>query len=245
MSAATDALLAILEGALLGTDRNLQTRIGPSGLGTTCDRCLVHGLAETPQQQPDHPPWYAGIGTCVHEYFGEAVTRHEVQVAMRGESTRFLPENRVSVGYVIGVGEVTGSSDVFDTVEGEVIDYKILGKASLDKLARGDLRPIYLRQAMLYGLGWRNAGYTVNNVTIFGIPRNAARIADGTTLTLPYDEEVARDTLARANVWGYKILTSGLDATLAEAGEHNGKEFSCGAYGDYAPALPDIASYMG
>lgn len=39
----------LITGEILGTERSQQTRIGPSQLGTTCTRCLVHGLAETPR----------------------------------------------------------------------------------------------------------------------------------------------------------------------------------------------------
>lgn len=39
----------LITGEILGTERSQQTQIGPSQLGTTCTRCLVHGLAETPR----------------------------------------------------------------------------------------------------------------------------------------------------------------------------------------------------
>ena len=231
-------LFDLLEADMMGTDRNLQTRIGPSGLGTTCDRCLVHGLAETPQYR--HPNWWAGAGTAIHEWCEGAILRHTGRVlrsAPAGESTEveWLPENRVAVGNVLDV-EISGTADVFHVPSGTVGDFKCLGKSSLEELKRGNVKTIYRRQLMLYGRGYENEGYTVNHVALIGIPRDAKSIRDGSVITMPYDRMEAETVLKRASVWLWLIRTNGLEATLGQAGEHNREEFSCSTYPDFMRA---------
>jgi hypothetical protein len=55
---------SIVKDAIAGDPRTLQTRIGPSGLGVDCDRCLAHQLAGIPEHRDD--PWLPTVGRAVH-----------------------------------------------------------------------------------------------------------------------------------------------------------------------------------
>lgn len=219
-------LQAILEHAIANDERTLQTELGPSELGTDCDRCLIHMLAGTPADEG--APWLPTIGRAVHEWAEVALIRH----LMTTGSDRYLPEGRVAVGQLRGV-DITGSSDVLDIHTGTVVDYKLVGTTTLKKVkaAKGHPGLTYARQANLYGRGWALAGYDVRSVAVWFLPRNGFRISDGHVWQTPYDEQVALDALERANRLAGFVDTFGVDTVLASAPPHTGTEFSCERYG--------------
>ena len=220
MNTLTD-LTAIIETAILNIPRNLQTQIGPSSLGSPCDRCLITELANL--QAPDeYAPWLPTIGTAVHEWLEAALIRH----LMTSGSDRWIPEGKVEVG-TIGGQPITGHSDVYDTLTGTVVDYKLVGTTSLRTARTEGPKLTHQRQTHLYGRGWANAGYKVRNVAIWYLPRNGMRIRDGLYWEEPYNEQIALDALARADMFAAAIRTMGADTVLGMASPHTGTEFSC------------------
>ena len=172
MTTHTD-LTQIIEHAILNTPRNQQVTIGPSSLGSACDRCLIIELAN--QQPPDpYAPWLPTIGTAVHEWLETALIRHLMDTG----TDRWMPEGRVTVGTIDGT-PVIGHSDLYDTHTGTVIDYKVVGAMSLRQARAEGPKLTYQRQAHLYGRGWVNAGRSVDTVAIWYLPRNGMRITDG------------------------------------------------------------------
>ncbi|GAB3080881.1 hypothetical protein GCM10027053_51660 [Intrasporangium mesophilum] len=216
-------LEAVLEHAILNTDRSLQRTIGPSSLGSECDRCLILELAgmKAPEETA---PWLPTIGTAVHEWAEGAVIKW---LAATG-SDRYIPEARVMVGVVDGT-EIWGSSDLFDTWTGTVVDYKVVGTTSLRSTRKNGARLTYRRQAQLYGKGMEDKGYQVQSVAIWMLPRNGFTIGAGHLHQEPYDRAMAEAVIAHADMLAAAIRTLGVEAVLAATGPHAGTEFSCPA----------------
>lgn len=213
-------ITAIIEDAILAKPRNHQRTIGPSELGMPCDRCLINVLAGN--KPSAGAAWLPALGTAVHEWLETVFINH---LAASG-SDRWIPEGHVTVGTIDGQ-PITGHSDLYDTVTGTVVDYKIVGVMSLRQARAEGPKLTYQRQAHLYGRGWVNAGYPVNHVAIWYLPRNGVRVGDGLYWTEPYDEQIALDALARADMFAAAIRIHGAEAVLAMAGPHTGSEFSC------------------
>jgi hypothetical protein len=214
----------IIEDAINASPRSLQKRIGPSEVGTPCDRCLAHKLAGTPEKEA-HAPWLPFIGTAVHASLEDIFT--EVN---RDQPVRWLTEMKVSVGE-IGGQDITGHADLFDLATGSVIDFKITGATTLKK-ARGGPSTTYRTQAHLYGRGFARRGLTVNRVRIAYLPRNSVHLGDAVIWSEPYDEQVALRALERANGIAVAIAALGAPAAIAATGPHTQDEFSCSKYPD-------------
>lgn len=227
-------LRTILEAAMVNAPRSLQKRIGPSELGNPCDRCLAHKLGGT----PDRPEaaWLPQIGTAVHEWAEMVILRHETTRASLGMPGRFLPEHQVTVGQVRGQ-DITGSSDLFDTHTGTIIDWKIVGTTTLRQAKAHGPSLGYSRQAQLYGKGWEDAGYRVTTVCIYYLPRNAVSLSEGYAWTAPYNRSDAEHTLARANVLAGLVAQYGLLPVLDTLPPHTGQEFTCKRAPDYRPSM--------
>jgi len=180
------AALSTIKHAVSNQPRSLQKRIGPSELGTECTHCLAAKLAGWEQHR--EADWLPFIGTSVHS---------ELAGIFQRVGDRWLVETDVMVGWV-GDAEVWGSSDLFDTETGTVIDWKVVGPTTLTAAKRGP-SPVYYRQANLYGLGFRNAGHHVTNVAICYLPRQAATLSAAVWWEAPFDPAAANLTLERAN----------------------------------------------
>lgn len=192
-------LRRIVEHGITHQPRSLQTRIGPSEVGDPCDHCLAAKLAGW-AKTPDGVGWLPFVGTCVHEWLERHFIQHENDRTGGNHtaSRRFLVEQRVTVGQA-GGQTITGSCDLFDTVTGTTVDWKITGANTLRTARRGPT-PKYRVQAHLYGRGWANAGYTVRNVSIIYLPRNSmGGWDDAVTWHEPYDEQVAINALNRVD----------------------------------------------
>lgn len=177
----------VVESNILHHPRSLQKEIGPSEIGTDCQRCLAAKLAGWPEER--EVAWLPAIGTAMHaqlaEWF-EAV-----------DEDRYLSEHRVNVGQ-IGETEIWGSSDLFDKKTGTVIDFKVVGAGTL-KSAKDGPSDQYRVQAHLYGRGFVKAGFKVNEVAIWYMPRNYYSLDGGVFWHEPWDEDVAIEALANAN----------------------------------------------
>lgn len=225
-------LQAVLEDAILNHERSLQTTIGPSSLGSGCDRCLITELAGLKPAE-ERAPWLPTIGTAVHDWAEYAILRH----LMVTGSDRYICEGRVLVGAVDGV-EIWGNSDLFDTWTGTVVDYKVTGTTTLRESRRHGPKTTYQRQAHLYGKGWQDKGFQVRSVAIWFLPRNGFTIDAGHLWQQPYDRADAEATLARADMLAAAVRAFGADTVLASAAPHTGSEFSCPRGAD-APTTPD------
>lgn len=130
-----------------------------------------------------------------------------------------LVEERVTIGEIPGYGVITGSCDLF--LDEEVTDWKtttrdkltFYRRAERDEPEPTELSKItearstlarYFFQTNLYGLGWENAGYTVERVSIVFLCRDGKEDKDIWSTSRPYDRDVALKVLDRASrLWSY------------------------------------------
>ena len=226
----------IVEDAIVNRPRTLQTALGPSELGTACDRCLVHLLAG--HKKIEHvPPWLPTIGVAVHEWLEDVF---HTRAFLDDDGDRWHIETRVTVGTVAGI-PIQGNTDLFDEHTGTVIDWKLVGKTTLDKVRRRGASLTYQAQAHLYGKGWEDAGHRVNQVLVMFLPRNAVSLRAGIPWSAPYSRRAAELALERANAFHAGITTLGVDAVLAITPPHTGEEFSCGKFPGDTPTSPVTA----
>lgn len=215
---------AVIEAAIAGHARSQQTRIGPSEVGTPCDRCLAHKLGGTRERRDPGGQWLPTVGTAVHEWLKWAFIDAQADLtALR--ATRYLVEQEVSVGFIGGIN-ITGNADLFDLWAGEVTDWKIMGDNRLKALKASGPDPVYRIQAHLYGRGYARRGCTVNRVRIAGLPRNAPTLAGSVIWSEPYDEAIALAALDRADRIAKDINLRGLSTVLDGLPPHIG-DHSC------------------
>ena len=212
-------LLSIITTAITEAPRTRQRHIGPSELGIPCIWCLAHKLAGIEETRTGGD-WLPAIGTAVHAWldgvFGEqdaAADLAAVQAGRNGEPPRWICESRVDVGEVDGT-PVTGSADLYDTLTGEVTDWKIVGPTTLRTVKASGPSITYRTQAHLYGRGFTRRGLPVSTVRIAYLPRTSVTLQDAVLWSEPYDETVALAALARADALAKAIRTVGID-TLA------------------------------
>lgn len=220
-------LRTIIEDRIHQAPRTLQATIGPSEIGTPCDRCLIHNLAGTPEQEIG-TPWLPHIGTLVHEWLAEVVTLADLP------GHTWLAEEKVTCG-TIGGQPLTGTADLFHLPSGTVWDWKVVGSTTMRAARRGPT-DIYRRQVHTYGAGMENAGHQVNHVAIGYLPRNARNLGEAVIWSEPYDRSIAEAAIARADMFAAAITQMGPTAVLEMAPAHTGTEFSCPKYPDGATA---------
>ncbi|MGH9249909.1 MAG: DNA cytosine methyltransferase, partial [Acidimicrobiales bacterium] len=176
-------IIDAFEAAIAYHPRTQQRLIGPSEIGTSCDRCLAHKLVGS--QQNRGGAWLPTIGTAVHAWADPALRRF---------LPRMLTELRVYIG-IIGNRLIGGTADIFDPVEGRIVDLKVVGANTL-KHAKAGPTAMYRKQVQGYGRGCELAGHEVNEVAILYLPRNSPSLADSIWWSQPYDRQVTIDTLS-------------------------------------------------
>lgn len=215
-----DDVRKIVENAILNQPRTLQQTIGPSEIGTDCDRCLGHKLAGTPKRQ--EVAWLPYVGTAMHS---------QLERVLEAAGNRWSTEVRLLVGQIDG-HDILGSCDLFDAETGTTVDYKLVGKTTLTSARIGPSQQ-YRIQAHLYGRGWANDEYDVNTVAIWYLPRNAVSLEQSIWWQEPYDEQIALDALARADALAQAIRILGSEQVLPGLERKDGC-YDCGRY----PAFP-------
>lgn len=184
----------IIDGIRYAADnapRSLQKHIGPSQVGTSCDRQLAYRLDHTPETRSFMDPWPSIVGTAVHAWIADALEIQNQLLISKGQPPRWHLEKRVDVG--LGLN---GSCDCYDEVTGCVLDWKILGNTQYTKYVKEGPSDEYRVQAHCYGLGYARAGYEVKRVGI-GFFGRAKTLNDLHIWSEPFDPDVAIQALAR------------------------------------------------
>lgn len=187
-------IVDIIETSVLAHPRSQQKRIGPSEIGTPCDRCLGHKLHGTEEREQRGLPWATVEGTNHHRTMDEWFTAAALQEGEYYEE--FECEQRVSVGTIDGT-EITGSCDLYMPSLGFVIDWKFPSQKAFTKYHRQGPSPVYRAQAHLYARGFERAGRPANRVGICFIGRGNATFTHH-LWSEPYDQSIALNALARA-----------------------------------------------
>jgi hypothetical protein len=176
--------------------RSQQKRIGPSQVGTPCQRRLAYGLLEAPRVAPEGDPFPSITGTGMHEQLETLFARANAALGW----PRYLLERKVEVR-----PGLTGSCDMYDIAEAAVWDWKGVSTSALAKYRSKGPSEVYRTQAHLYGRGYRNAGFPVKTVNIAFWPRGGWG-RDAHWWTEPYDDQIVDDALARIDRTALQLL---------------------------------------
>ena len=169
-------------------NRGAQTTLGPSEIGTPCDRRLAMALMNIPAVNAGGDGWASFVGTCGHTGMAEIYTFADAG------SGRYAVELPV----FLGIPTVPrGTTDLLDRRDGTVVDWKFMGAYSLKKFKAEGPSETYRTQAHVYGYGAKRAGERVKNVAVVGLPRAGSSLDEMHVWTEPYDEKLAKDALAR------------------------------------------------
>jgi hypothetical protein len=169
-------------------NRSAQTTLGPSEIGTPCDRRLAMALMDVPPVNPGGDGWAAFVGTCTHVGMAEVYTFAD---AGTGRYAVELP-------VFLGMPSVPrGTTDLLDRRDGTVVDWKIMGAYSLKKFKAEGPSVTYRTQAHVYGLGAERGGEKVRNVAVVGLPRAGSSLDEMHVWTEKYDRKLAQAALDR------------------------------------------------
>jgi hypothetical protein len=161
------ALLSDLTDVIKWTEshsaRSVQKSIGPSELGSLCDRKIAYRLAGVPEANWWSDPLPAIVGTAVHAWLEKAVNRfQEVHFMERWKTELTVQPDPM----------VTGHMDLYDSEIQAVIDWKTVSPTKL-KAWKADGPPEHYKdQVNLYGRGAVNAGAQVAKVVLVAVPRS-------------------------------------------------------------------------
>lgn len=160
-------LLSDLTDVIKWTDansaRSVQTTIGPSELGSLCDRKIAYRLAGTPEANWWSDPLPAIVGTAVHTWLEKAVNQFQQVHFM----DRWITEITVQPDPL-----VKGHCDLYDKDLGAVIDWKTVSPTKLKTWKSSGPPEHYKDQVNLYGRGLINAGFEVRSVCLVAVPRS-------------------------------------------------------------------------
>lgn len=208
-----EELLHAIEQNILRHPRTLQAEAGPSDLGTPCDRKLGYLVSGTPKI--NHTVgWLPTIGTAMHSLLDEFFAEENTRI---GESRWLLGAAfKLAIGQVQGK-DITGHGDLYDRCTAGVIDWKLVGKSTLDA-AKKNRHPgeKYRIQTHGYGNGWRARGLPVDWVGVMFLPRNAISLRDAYFWHETYDPSVTDAALTRANALALAITAAGAQTILPQ-----------------------------
>lgn len=150
--------------------RSAQAHLGPSEIGSDCDRKLVYRLmGKTPVSHGGGVKWPAYVGTGVHSQM-EAMSQW--LDANRG---RFLVEHRVK----IIDDELEGTLDLYDRMHGRVIDWKAPSARAVRKYKINGPGDQYFYQGQLYAYGLARQGEKPKEIAIVFMARDASSLEQG------------------------------------------------------------------
>lgn len=183
--------------------RSAQAHLGPSEIGSECDRKLVFRLmGHTPSQHGGGPKWPAIVGTGVHTWM-ESMSQW-----LDSDRGRFLVEHRVK----IIDDELEGTLDLYDRMNKRVVDWKAPSARAVRKYKINGPGDQYFYQGQLYGYGLAREGETPKEIAIVFLARDAASVEQGIHVEVfDYQPSKAREMIDK-----YKRLKE-LSQTVAAA----------------------------
>ncbi len=209
-----DEMLYFIRKAITENPRSLQKRIGPSQMGTPCDRKLAYRLAQAPVVNVRAVAWQAQVGTAVHTWLTDVFVK--ANDLWPDEPPRWLTDLKVTVGVVDGT-PITGRLDLLDTGSKTVVDWKIPGPTSMkSKRAHGPGQE-YRTQLHLYAAGAIAAGHEVTDVMLLALPA-AGRLEDCWHWTEPYDPAIAQTAVQRNDALAVALRLLGPEVVLPQLG---------------------------
>ena len=213
-----DELLTIILDTAHNEPRSLQKELGPSDLGTPCDRRLVYKLTDTPIVNYGDP-WAATVGSSVHSWLQKAFEQRE----------GWITEQRLWIGEFI-----VGTADLYRG--GMVIDHKTVGTDVMKQIRKEGPPPEHVTQVQLYGYGYRLSGVPVDRVALAFYPRSGF-IHNMYTWVGKYDESIALAALNRIYYLANKIFDLDLENNPARFSEVSAVPHKCGFCPFYRPDM--------
>jgi hypothetical protein len=177
------------------SERSQQLAIGPSELGDPCDRRLGYRIAGIPSVN-EYDPWPAIVGTSIHTWLERAVSQYGIYT----KSDRYITELTVQPNDL-----VIGHSDLYDSQNHMIIDWKTVSSKNLVKFREEGPSESYITQVNLYGLGQQRAGREIKKVCLVALPR-AGWLSDMYVWVDEYREEIAQAALTRMFRIGNKLI---------------------------------------
>lgn len=157
-----------------GRARSLQTTLGPSELGTPCERQIAFKLAGMPQKDRGLA-WAPLCGTAVHSLMEETLEQENERLGRE----RYFIETSLNIEDVVPDGtHVKGHGDAYDSDHALIIDWKYTGVTARRKAARvrvpnaEKVSQEYRIQTHLYGKGHENAQREVKWVRVVMLARS-------------------------------------------------------------------------
>lgn len=169
-------------------NRSAQKRLGPSEIGTPCDRQVAMKLMGIRPVNPQEG-WAPFVGTAVHRDLAEMF-----EWANGAGSGRYHTEIRVDLPSEL---VPRGTLDLYDGVLYMVDDHKLMGRYTLDKLIQEGPSETYRVQLHTYGLGAERAGFKVKEVALIGWPRQESSLDKLYVHVEKYDRKIAERAIAR------------------------------------------------
>lgn len=205
-------------------NRSAQTTLGPSEIGTTCDRRLALTVTGVTPVNEGGDGWAAFVGTCTHTGMEGVYTWADAGTG------RYATEIRLSFGSVL---VPKGTSDLIDRREGDIVDWKIMGEYSLKKFKAEGPSETYRIQGHTYGYGAELAGEKVRHVNIVGLPRAGSSLDEMHVWSEPYDRNVAKNAIGRveqiyARTQQLAVETGALAEDTQADLLHRGRQFPTG-----------------
>lgn len=169
-------------------NRSAQKTLGPSEAGSPCDRQIAMKLMGITPVNPQEG-WAPFVGTAVHVELAKMF-----EWANGSGSGRYVTEMPLTFGSAV---VPRGTSDLLDRVLFMIMDHKLMGRWSLDKLIQNGPSETYRIQGQIYALGAVLAGEKVREVAIIGWPRQESSLDKLYVHVEPFDRKVAEAALRR------------------------------------------------
>lgn len=218
-------VLDVIRRAMAAQERNHQSEPGPSQFGG-CERRLGFHLATgIGNGSTDDGAWRPQVGTAVHAWLDEVFTLEGDGNWNETGQRRWLSSYKVT-------NPVAGTIDIADLERRVAIDFKITGKATRDKAARGQVSDTYEVQLDLYALGLINDGYAIETVALLLLPASGS-LSEAVWYERPVNLDRAREAVARRDRINAMLSVAPIERVLAVLTTQENYCGSCPAFGKY------------
>ncbi|HSJ75767.1 MAG TPA: hypothetical protein VK899_06260 [Gemmatimonadales bacterium] len=166
--------------------RGKQVAVGPSDLGTPCDRRVGYRLAGVDKVNTEFDPWPMIMGTAVHSW---------LETSFQAWNKWKTPDTWLTETTLHFQDFVEGHADLYNAEHQTVIDWKGAGPDVMRKV-RKEVPVGYRIQVQIYGYLFMLAGLPVKKVCLAFLPR-AGWLKDMYLWCEDFDEDVAKAAISR------------------------------------------------
>lgn len=164
-------LIEVITWAERNTARSLQAELGPSDLGSACDRRIGYKMAGMDVINTIQDPWSAFVGSAIHTRLQDSIDRWTQANHQGPGERRFLTESLAPLDDFI-----KAHPDLLDREKNMVVDHKSTTMEFLKQLRKPNMDPHvafpgYIIQVQLYGLAFENLGHKIEKVALAFYPR--------------------------------------------------------------------------